>query len=320
MVLRITADRWSPSQFAQQWNQMILINNGGSALNANVMDVLNFTGAPKSDLVAGDELVIELDRGTTQITLNGTTVVRSTNPNLFNMLLNTWIGARPPSSEFKRDILNLPRDKAGTDLLARFDTIKPSDSRRKQVAGWGIKETEPAAAAVAATAAIPKPKAVETVTTTESKTESKTEPKKALPSEPDKTIASTPSASAAATPVAAAKTAPEPDPAAAKAKRAHLDELYSEYVNLVRRSVSRKIVYPKRAIKQEREGLVVMKVVLTHAGAVVSATVSQSADDLLDNAAMEAFAKGAPYPAMSDEIDAASYEFLIPVVFKLSSS
>ncbi|MET0378136.1 MAG: chalcone isomerase family protein, partial [Spongiibacteraceae bacterium] len=95
MVLHVTADRWSPMQFAQQWNQMILINNGGATLNANVMDVLNFTSVPKGDLVAGDELAIELDRGASVVTLNGTTVVRTSSPNLFNMLLNTWVGARP---------------------------------------------------------------------------------------------------------------------------------------------------------------------------------------------------------------------------------
>jgi periplasmic protein TonB len=318
MVLRITADRWSPSQFAQQWNQMILINNGGAALNANVMDVLNFTGSPKGDLVAGDELAIELDRGATQVTLNGTPVVRSGGPNLFNMLLNTWIGARPPSSEFKRDILNLPHDKAGTDLLARFDTIKPSDARRKQVASWGTKEIEPAAAAVAAAAAAaPKPKAPETAPTPEPK-------KPAAGSTPDKAVATAaPPATApapsipVATPTAASKPAPDTSGPSALEKRAVQQSLYVQYANQLRKLVSRNIVYPRRAISKDIEGLVVLKITLTRAGAVTAASVSQSADELIDNAAMEAVSKGAPYPAMTDEMEGASFDFMIPVVFKL---
>ena len=316
MVLRITADRWSPSQFAQQWNQMILINNGGSTLNANVMDVLSFTGAPKSDLIAGDELAIELERGATQITLNGTTVVRSTSPNLFNMLLSTWIGARPPSSEFKRDILNLPHDKAGTDLMARFDTIKPSDARRKQVASWGVKDTEPAVAAAAAVAAAPtppKPKTPEAATP--APTPAPAEPKKPAAA-PEKVVATAPTA---AVPAATSKPAAEPDARSALEKRAHQQELYTQYANQLRKLVSRNISYPKRAIKQNREGLVVMKIALTHAGAVTAASVSQSADDMLDEAALEAVGKGAPYPAMTDELEAANYDFVIPVVFKLTN-
>jgi parvulin-like peptidyl-prolyl isomerase len=47
MAMHITADRWPPMRFAQQWNQAILINSDSATLNATVMDVLAFTSFPK---------------------------------------------------------------------------------------------------------------------------------------------------------------------------------------------------------------------------------------------------------------------------------
>ena len=318
MVLRITAERWSPMQFAQHWNQMILINNGGSTLNANVMDVLSFTSIPKGDLVKGDELVIELTGGGTVTTLNGVTVVKTTNANLFNMLVNTWIGARPPSTEFKRDILNLPRDKAGADLLARFDTIKPADARRKQVAAWGLKETETqtaaaatTATAAATTAAVAKPK-IEAPTTAAA-TAATPEPKKP---------AAAPAPEKAA--VAAAVTAPPAPPAvdveAQKAKRARQQALYEQYSGTLRSIVTRNIRYPKGAIKRNQEGLVVVKLAVARDGKVLSSDVAQSADSLLDKAALKAIDKSGNMPPMNAEMEGTSFDFLIPVVFKLTEN
>lgn len=322
MVLRITAERWSPMQFAQHWNQMILINNGGSTLNANVMDVLSFTSIPKGDLVKGDELVIELTGSGTVTTLNGVTVVKTANANLFNMLVNTWIGARPPSTEFKRDILNLPRDKAGADLLARFDTIKPADARRKQVAAWGLKETETQTAAAATTAtaaataaAVAKPKTE--APTTAAATAAAPEPKKPA-------AAPAPEKAAVAATVAAAVTAPPTPPAvdveAQKARRARQQALYEQYSGTLRSIVTRNIRYPKGAIKRNQEGLVVVKLAVARDGKVLSSDVAQSADSLLDKAALKAIDKSGNMPPMNAEMEGTSFDFLIPVVFKLTEN
>jgi TonB family protein len=316
MVLRVTADRWSPMQFAQQWNQMILINNGGSTLNANVMDVLSFTSTPKSDLVAGDELIIELVGGASTVTLNGTTIVKTTSANLFNMLLNTWIGARPPSTEFRRDILNLPRDKAGTDLLARFGATKPSEARRKLVSGWGTKETEPAPAAVAAapTPAAPKPKAETPAPAVAAASAPAPEAKKPTPAPTAE------KAAAAATPAVAAVDAEAREAKARQAAQAHQKSLYNQYSSALRKIVTRNISYPKKAVKRNVEGLVVVNVAVSRDGTVLSSSVAQSADTLLDGAALRAIEKSGKLPPVSDELEGSSFSFMIPVVFKLTGS
>lgn len=319
MVLRITADRWSPMQYAQQWNQMILINNGGSALNANVMDVLNFTSIPKGDLVAGDEMTIEVDHGATLVNLNGTTVMRASSTNLFNLLLSTWVGARPPSTEFKRDILNLPQDKNGTDTITRFESIKPSEARRKVTATWGAKDTAQAEA-LAAAAAKPKPTepaVVEQKATAETK-KNVTTP---TPQPAAKPAAAAATSIAAATPVAIeAKSEPAAavDEASEKAKAAHQRALYDEYSGYLRRLVLKNIVYPKRAIKQNQEGLVVVRASVNRSGDLIESSIAQSAEESLDRAALDAVKKALPLPALSSEMDKSQYEFMIPVVFKLN--
>ena len=314
MELRITADRWPPLRFAQQWNQLILINNDGGLLNANVEDVLAFTGLPKSDLMEGDQLVIEFepDAGTS-VSLNGTTVVHTASPALFTMLLNTWIGPRPPSSEFKRDMLSLPGDKAAAELAARFDATAPNEARKKLVAGWAAKpEPEPVAAAkakpaepVAAARIEPQPKPH-----IENKPESKPVPVPA----PVRSVA-------ADSPKSAPEAAPAPTVAQQQAREEREKKqraLYNEYLNQVRKLVNKNTEYPRRAIKEGLEGLVVVRVQLDHLGNLVNLELVQSAHEILDRAAQNAVKSAQPFPAAGDQLEGSDLQFLVPIVFKLT--
>lgn len=162
MELRITIGKWSPRRFASQWNQAILINNDQESLEEFADEILAFTDLPKDDLVTGDKITIDRnsDSGTT-IYLNGVKAVSSKSGAFFDLLLNVWIGQRPPSSDFKNEILTLPTDQAGTELLIRYDATIPQKSREKLAAGWyksststsSAKKSVAAAAAVATSAA-----------------------------------------------------------------------------------------------------------------------------------------------------------------------
>jgi len=312
MELRVTADRWPPMRFAQQWNQLILINNDSGVLDANVMDVLAFTGFPKGDLIEGDQLVIELEpEAGTSVSLNGTAVLHTGSPALFNLLLNTWIGLRPPSSEFKRDILNRPTDRSASELLARFETVTPNESRKKAVAAWTAKtETE------TTTPAKPKPAEVATAARSEPPVKAKSELKPA---------------SAAPAPVAAKMPAETREPAPAdnataqaNAQRAKEERdkaqsaLYNDYLAQVRRQVNKHIEYPRRAIKEGLEGLVVLRVQLDRLGNPLSIELAQSAHDILDKAAQSAVKDALPFPAASERLEGSQFQFLVPIVFKLT--
>lgn len=335
MQINITADRWPALRFAQMWNQAITINNPSAVINANALDILAFTSLPKGDLVEGDRIVIELNNNATLVSLNGVPALRTSSPALFNLLLNGWIGQRPPSSEFKRDILDLPKDEAGNNLVARFESMHPNDARKKTIAGWGFKvEPETAAApvvtAVTATAtptpptpvaaAPKKPEVAETKPEAAAKPAAEIKPAETKPAEPKHTP--TPAAAVAAAPAEVAKAAPpQPDPAALAAKAAHDKEqetLYGDYVSQVRNKVVRNIDYPRRAQKENIEGLVMVRIKTDRSGNLSSVEIAQSADDLLDAEAQRAVRKAAPFQKVPDALDGSAFEVIVPIVFKLT--
>lgn len=351
MEIHVTADRWPALRYSQMWNQAITINNQSSFINANALDILAFTSLPKGDLVEGDRIAIELTgNNTTLVSINGIPALRTGSSALFTMLLNAWIGARPPSSEFKRDILDMPKGQAGTDLATRFDNIRPSDARKKTVAGWGFKvESEAPAAAVAAAAVTAPaaaqkapepapvkpepPKVAETKPAVDSKpvAEAKPiEPKAAEPkaAEPKTTEPKTTEPRPVAPPVAAIpeapKAAPTPAPAPqpeAPAKVIDAQErqaLYNQYVSDVRNRVVRNIEYPRRAAKEGIEGLVMLRIQVSPSGGLVAADIAQSADDALDAEALRAVKKAAPFPKASSALADGNFELVVPVVFKLT--
>ena len=335
MELRVTADRWPALRFAQMWNQAITINTDGSTLNANALDILAFTSIPKGDLQQGDQLVIETEPSTgTRVTLNGV-LVQSTKTNaLFNLVLGAWIGSRPPSSEFKRDMLTLPKTPAGTELAARYETIKPSDARRKAVAGWGVKP-EPEAAVAAAPTPAPIPAPTPAPPAQKPAEPAKPTPATAAAPAPGRPVPAAPAPTPAPTPAPAPKPAAEPqrpvaaapatpDPAAQEsARQAQADkekqqaELYNVYLGQIRKQVLKQIDYPRRAQKENIEGLVVLRINLDRNGNVTGSEVAQTADDLLDAAAMTAVKKASPYPRPPEQLEGEQFQILVPVVFKI---
>lgn len=225
MELRITIDKWSPRRFAQQWNQSILINNDQELQSKYADEILKFVDMLKDDLVVGDRITIDMDSNGTIVYINNNRMFRVKDKEFFDVLLNTWIGPRPPSSEFKNDILTLPTDAEGTALLSRYEATIPTDARTKLVAKWstdpGTRKVAAAAAPVAAqksAAASVEPDAVTSVKARrEGSTASSSKPEIAAPA-----VATTAPAMAAPKPklqvekpkIAAAPTAkPEPKPA-----------------------------------------------------------------------------------------------------------
>lgn len=338
MELHITADRWPALRFSQMWNQLITINNPSALINSNAMDIVAFTSIPKGDLVEGDHIVIELTgNNTTQVSLNGITALRTDNATLFSMLLNTWIGQRPPTSEFKRDVLELPKSSAGTELVTRFNSIKPNDTRKKTIASWGLKaepEATPAvaAAAVAVTAAahtapvaaaptVAAPVATAPVKKAEPAASAKPETdNKATDNKVKEQPVATTAQPAAATPQPAAASSqptaatPQPSNEAKENQKA----LYGAYVGQIRKLVIKEIEYPKRAIIEKTEGLVVIKVSVDRNGSLVGVDIIQPADDLLDAAATRAVQKAAPFPKPNSDVEGTVFEAQIPIVFKLA--
>lgn len=348
MAMHITADRWPPMRFAQQWNQAILINSDSATLNANVMDVLAFTSLPKEDLIAGDQLYVDLDvNGHTEVSLNGQVLMRTGNDALFRLIVNSWIGPRPPSSEFKNALLLLAPQQQSA-LLERFEATAPSQERRRTVASWGGR-SEPAIAAAPTAApaaevrarpepvpspapARPEPPAAPpavAATAPPAKVDERPAPPAADTARPVAAAIPPPPTPAAAPAPPAAEPAPEPAASqqvavSAPAATAVVDDaaeqkrLYDSYSGDLRKLVYSKLRYPRRAVDKNIEGLVVIRVETDRNGQLLAVNPAQSSHRLLDNAAVDAVEQAAPFPQIAARLKGENFSFMIPVVFKLA--
>ena len=339
MQMRITIDKWSPRRFAQQWNQLILINNDQESLDEFSDQILAFIDMPKDNLIAGDVITIDLDpeRGTT-VYLDGTKVFTERNNAFFDILLNTWIGQRPPSSDFKNHILTLPTDREGTDLLTRYENHSTDKSREKKVASWikPSKSKTKATAAAATTVAMAPPSSDTTVTAKRSKQtapavdiakpEAIVQPAVAAPaptiefSKPE--LTSTAAAKPKAPPSAPSKEEVTAKPASTKpavseeqATQARLMKVYRS--NLLKLTYLN-TQYPKRAMDFKQEGLVVVKITVNRDGKLIDVTeATKSKHKLLNNAARKAVKKTAPYPEVPKNLKGETIEVSMPFNFKL---
>lgn len=151
MELRVLAKRWSARGFAEHWNQALIINNSEDDLAKFAREVRRFTSAVRGKLVPGDRITIDYrSKQYTRLYVDGVRLlsVKKDPQQFFQLLLRCWIGPRPPSTEFKQNILNLPTGDEGSGLLARYEALLPVSGRKNIVMAW--REGNSQAAALAA--------------------------------------------------------------------------------------------------------------------------------------------------------------------------
>ena len=137
MALKVTTKRWSPRRWSLQWQNDIAINNPFSNDKALTEQLMLFTGFIEDNLRTGDEILIDyITAKGTKVTINGVTIIQTNTDELFNYLVNVWIGKLPPSGEFKARILNQMDDGKDKELLAQYNSVTYNDQRSKMVAGW----------------------------------------------------------------------------------------------------------------------------------------------------------------------------------------
>lgn len=316
MDIRVVTESWSKRRFIQQWNQLLLINNPPETQKAQTDNIIAFGDMLKDDLRAGDHMTIDLipDEGT-RIQLNGTTLLRSDDPEFFNLLLACWVGARPPSSGFKQDILQMPQGDRGATLMTSFEITGPSQTRISETRSWaGAART----AAVAAKPAAPQPQVAaaspsdnkqaeaERLAEEKARQEEAAEKARREKEEQDRLRRE-----------AIAKALAEAEAKAKAAARGK--ELMNDYSSTMVRASYQHVRYPKRALKLNQEGTVLLEVIIDRQGGLLSTKVIQSSGySALDDAALSAVEKTAPFPALPEGIQGNQIEFTLPFTFQIS--
>lgn len=134
MQMTILVDQWSQRQVTQHWNQSIFINNPDSVRTKYREDLGKLLGTIGGPLLRGDNLVFNKDAQTFTFSINGVTLFKTRNTGLANLFLNTWIGARPPSSDFKVAILG--KGDQFREQLSAATNIELTKGRKKAIEDW----------------------------------------------------------------------------------------------------------------------------------------------------------------------------------------
>ncbi len=292
MDIHVIQARWSARAFAEQWNQSIAINNPPSEVARLANPIVRFTSLLPASLVKDDHLSIELQPGKgTIISLNGFKMMQVSDEGFFYLLLRTWIGPRPPSSDFKARMLGDTSQRA-QDLARQMRASAPSSKRIAEIQSW----TRPRIDASIQAQSLPD------VATTNT-------PPPAGPTR------STPSVS-----IAAEETQLGSGDAMVQATEdEELKILRETYQSMLVQRIYNQLDYPARAMTQGQEGDVMVRARIDRDGQLVRVKVERSsAYPMLNAAATQAIKEASPFPPPPDHIASnESFDFRVPVKFRL---
>ncbi len=316
MELKIVAPEGvTTRRFSRWWIEGMAINNAPTLLTEQADNMVKFDGFFKGRLVQNDVVTFTFEPGKgVNIAINDVALGNIPGDKFFPMLLRTWIGKVPLSSDYKDDILKAGNVNA--TLKARFDKIKPTKERATEVAGWSkIKSA-------AELAADKEKEAKDAATKAASTQTSSADSAKQLAAQKAE------QAKAEAARAEAAKLAAQKAQAAAAANNNDDDEkpaLTAQnllarqfYVSDNLKRIYSKVVYPKKAVERGQIGSVRVAVTINRQGNIVNTSVVQASEfDSLNEAALDAVNKAVPYPAVPDAISGSTFEFTAPIKFVL---
>ena len=137
MEVRIL-NNYSKRRWVNLWMQSISINNSRENFLGSAEELIALMQAPKSAPKEGDvlEYLFSPESGTS-MRFNGTALISGLSGEVFGLLLRTWIGAIPPSTSFKEELLGNQRNSTARDLL---QSITPDKRRIALAASWILPE------------------------------------------------------------------------------------------------------------------------------------------------------------------------------------
>ncbi len=357
MEMRILANTIFPGRLKRMWIEGIAINAGSAELRKQAQNVTDFSNLLKYRLKAGDLLAFNrtMRRGVV-IELNSIELGVIEDPSFFDLLLRTWIGSVPLSSDFRDSLLSA--GKVEPDLLTAFHETSTSEERvtqlKSQIAARNAaitlakqqEEQERIAAEDAEKAAQEAIAAAEqqlagnassddTTDTQDTENSNVTEESaEEVAAVLQETAVSAANENADAVPVTLAmvdttlKTEEETNDIIDDSVfeedgedfEVSVDTLLSEqlYISKVKDWTLKATKYPRTAQRRQWEGTVRLSIILDRDGNVQNIDyLSRSGHKSLDDAARKAVMAADPYPALPDEIKGTSYELTLPVSFVL---
>lgn len=327
LEVRVLADIIYARRFNRMWIEGMAINSGSRELEQQAQNLADFGNMMRIKLRAGDILRIERSTGQgTTVFVNGLKLGFIADPTFFDLLLRTWVGPVPLSSDFKDALLgggNVP-DK----LFQRFRNIHPSPERISAISaaltkGNHVNSSSSALPAVAEASSSSSSSSTQVVMITSAK--SSASAVVTNPTTNQKSSKSTNPASAATTPIGIVS---EEDLFADETIfdgdeedfSFTAEQLLSEqlFISKLTKWTGNYVKYPKFSIRNEQQGTVRLTVTLARDGKVKDIQfLEKSRYEQLNRAAGRAVTTASPYPAIPEEIKGETFVFTVPVVFRL---
>jgi protein TonB len=313
MELKITApDGVTTRRFSRWWIEGMAINNSTALLTEQADNMVKFDGLFKGRFAPNDTIAFISEPGKgVNITINDVLLGNIASDKFFSMLLRTWIGKVPLSSDYKDGILK--SGNVSAELKSRFDKIKPSKDRITEVAGWSkIKSAADLAAEKE------KEKEAKELAAKSSSSSSADSAKQLAAQKADQAKADAAKAEAAksVTPKpAATPAASDDDEQPALTAQTLLARQF--YVSDQLKKIYANVRYPKKALDKGQTGSVRVTVVINRQGNLTSVSIAQASEfEALNEAALEAVNK-TNFTAIPDAVTGASFEFNAPLRFTL---
>lgn len=326
----VAADGLTTRRFSRLWIEGMAVNSRADALTAQADNMVKFDGLFKSRFLKDDFIVFTNTPGKgVDIAVNGVVLGNINDNTFFAMLLSTWIGKIPLSSDYRDSLLKV--GDVDASLRGRFSMIIPTAARTSEIKAWTgpqveVKETTTAQATSSKPSADLKVDSAVIAKTELPKLDRPTIEKPALDIPAPITKAEKPAqpsvvatSSAAPAVVAAATVEKDEDEGPALTAQSLLARQF--YVSDAIKKIRSKTRYPQRALDRGQAGNVRVAIVIDRRGNILSTSLLETSKfELLNKEALEAIKRAAPLPALPEEVAGGRFEFSVPMRWTLPST
>jgi protein TonB len=326
MELKISAPGGLTTRsFSTMWIEGMALNNASSALTAQADNMVKFDGLFKGRFQKDDVITFANIPGKgVDIAVNGVTLGNIKDNAFFSMLLSTWIGKIPLSSEYRESLLKV--GDVNSELRRRFDSVGPTASRVADIKAWSQPEVPEKDVKTVAVAVPKETVPLKTEPTTIAKVDlPKLEvpviekPALSIPAPVTRAAASASASTVAAKPATAVPTPKEEDEEdAAPALTAQSLLARQFYVSDAIKKIRGKTRYPQRALDRGQAGSVRVAIVIDRQGNILNTNMLEMSQfEILNKEAQDAIKRSAPFMALPPEIPGARFEFSVPIRWAL---
>lgn len=339
--IRVLTQDLLSNRFKRMWREGVAINASPTELQQQAQTLADFINLLNIKLQRDDVLSISAEGANLVVQLNKIELGRFNNRPFFDILLRTWIGPVPLSSEFRESLLS--GGKIAEKPLSIYSKVEATPQRVtaiKTALAASAKKTAAEQAASAKAESSAAALALAETSSASSSKKSKTAASSSSEAAPPPLVATAvkstsearSSAPAVATPIASI--APTP-PAVAKPAAANAifenesdstqetaDSLLVQqlYISKLAKRAAGFVKYPADALEKKQTGSIRMLVTINRSGAITQITTATASEYAVLNQAAEAAVKAAaPYPPIPDDIKSDSFVFSVPIAFKIKS-